>query len=328
MRVDRILVAAWAARCHRPDRRHDAEAPPTPRQGQTARYSAAMCNLYHLAPRLHVETYFRVQLAPEYRELAVGPFNTGLFLRPAPEGLAAVFGQWGMIAPGSKTRRPTSRAILTNNARAETVDSRPTYRQAWRGARRCLIPAAWYQEPNWETGKNIWWRLRRADGEPWALAGLWSEWTDPESGEIVPSYTMITINCDGHPAARPPAQARPQAAARCAGQALGGAAGARRLGGLAGRRRSPRTCLADRASGVAVRPHRRAAHRPGPGAVRALNRADSAACNAPTRTHGPAPADLDRARRRRRRRRALPAGRPGGWRTCPSWWRRSPRCPR
>ncbi len=170
-----------------------------PRPRQAARYSAAMCNLYHLAPRLHVETYFRVQLAPEYRELAVGPFNTGLFLRPAPEGLAAVFGQWGMIAPGSKTRRPTSRAILTNNARAETVDSRPTYRQAWRSAQRCLIPAAWYQEPNWETGKNIWWRLRRVDGEPWALAGLWSEWTDPESGEIVPSYTMITINCDGHP---------------------------------------------------------------------------------------------------------------------------------
>ena len=87
----------------------------------------------------------------------------------------------------------------TYNARSETVDSRPTYRTAWRAGQRCLIPAAWYQEPNWETGKNIWWRLRRADGEPWALAGIWSEWTDPESGEIVPSYTMLTINCDGHP---------------------------------------------------------------------------------------------------------------------------------
>jgi putative SOS response-associated peptidase YedK len=76
---------------------------------------------------------------------------------------------------------------------------RPTYRDAWRRGQRCLIPCAWYQEPNWETGKNIWWRMRRADGAPWALGGIWSEWTDPASGEIVPSYSMITINCDGHP---------------------------------------------------------------------------------------------------------------------------------
>jgi len=41
--------------------------------------------------------------------------------------------------------------------------------------------------------------MRRTDGEPWALAGIWSEWTDPSTGEIVPSYSMITINCDGHP---------------------------------------------------------------------------------------------------------------------------------
>ena len=31
------------------------------------------------------------------------------------------------------------------------------------------------------------------------LAGLWSEWVDPVTGECVPSYTMLTQNCDGHP---------------------------------------------------------------------------------------------------------------------------------
>jgi putative SOS response-associated peptidase YedK len=158
-----------------------------------------MCNLYHMSPREHVERYFRAQLPEGYREVAVGPFNTGLILRGDPARLDAVMGQWGMIGPGSKTRRPTSRAILTNNARAESVDTRVTYKASWHAGRRCLIPAAWYQEPNWETGKNIWWRMRRADGDPWALAGIWSEWTDPASGEIVPNYTMITINCDGHP---------------------------------------------------------------------------------------------------------------------------------
>jgi putative SOS response-associated peptidase YedK len=157
-----------------------------------------MCNLHHLAPKEHVERYFRA-VTPDYSATAVGPFGTGLFLRPAGDGLRGVIGQWGMVQPGAKSRRPSSRAILTNNARSETVATRPTYRDAWRAGQRCLIPAAWYQEPNWETGKNIWWRLTRADGAPWAIAGLWSEWTDPATGEIVPNYTMLTVNCDGHP---------------------------------------------------------------------------------------------------------------------------------
>ncbi len=158
-----------------------------------------MCNLYHLAPRDHVERYFRTVLPEGYRETPVGPYNNGLILRGAAGERQALMAQWGMVAPGSRTRRPESRAILTNNARAESIGSRPTYRDAWQRGQRCLIPCAWYQEPNWETGKNIWWRLRRADGQPWALGGIWSTWTDPASGEIVPSYSMITINCDGHP---------------------------------------------------------------------------------------------------------------------------------
>ena len=156
-----------------------------------------MCNLYHLAPRDVVETYFRVWLPARYREVAVGPYNDGLILR-GPQGEPAM-AQWGMVPPGSKSRRPASRSIFTNNARAESVDTRPTYRKAWAAGQRCLIPAAWYQEPNWETGRNIWWRLRRADGAPWALAGVWADWVDPATGEIVPTYSLLTVNCDDHP---------------------------------------------------------------------------------------------------------------------------------
>jgi len=159
-----------------------------------------MCNLYQMTPKEDIEVYFRALVRNGYLATHVGPFGQGAFLRPQAEGgLEGVAGQWGMIAPGSKTRRPASRAVLTNNARTETVASRWTYRDAWQRGQRCLIPATWYQEPNWETGKNIWWQMRRADGLPWALAGLWSEWVDPETGEVVPSYTMLTRNCDEHP---------------------------------------------------------------------------------------------------------------------------------
>lgn len=152
-----------------------------------------------MAPRDHVEVYFRALVPDGYQHVAVGPFGAGAFLRATATGIEPLAAQWGMIAPGSKTRRPTSRAILTNNARAETVASRPTYRGAWSAGRRCLIPAAWYQEPNSETDKHIPSRMRRVDGAPWALAGIWSEWTNPATGDFVPNYAMLTVNCDGHP---------------------------------------------------------------------------------------------------------------------------------
>ena len=44
---------------------------------------------------------------------------------------------------------------------------------------------------NWETGRNVWWRFKRADGAPWSLAGLWNTWTDKTTGEVHESYTMI-----------------------------------------------------------------------------------------------------------------------------------------
>lgn len=129
----------------------------------------------------------------------VGPFQPGAFLVPGSgDELRAVVGQWGMIRPGQPGRRPEKR-YQTNNARIESLAEKPTYRQAWARGQRCLIPVDWYAEPNWETGKNVWWHLKRADGAPWFIAGLWSEWTDKETGELVPNFTMITCNCDSHP---------------------------------------------------------------------------------------------------------------------------------
>lgn len=177
-----------------------------------------MCNLYHMSPKGAFEVYVRRHLSklwlPEAPAKAVvGPFGEGQFLRTDGDGgLLGVNGQWGLIRPGSPTRisygapKPSAsgktsapRPLSTNNARAETIATLPTYRDAWKAGRRCLVPASWYQEPNWESGKNIWWQLTRLDGLPWMLAGLWNEWVDHVTGEVVPSFTMVTVNCDDHP---------------------------------------------------------------------------------------------------------------------------------
>lgn len=161
-----------------------------------------MCNRYRPASVVRIRDVFGFTLIesgpPLYRTDGIGPWQTGPFLRAAGAGV----GQWGLIPWFSATRRPTGRggrAISTNNCRIETAATAPTFKTSWLRGQRCIIPAEDFDEPYWGTGKNVWWRFRRADGMPWGLAGLWSEWTDRQTGQTVLSYTMLTQNCDGHP---------------------------------------------------------------------------------------------------------------------------------
>lgn len=166
-----------------------------------------MCNLYGSVDAETLRTQLFKGLDGLTWDHTVAPLGQGVFVK---QDSVAQVGQWGLIPPSSKERTPKTREgrrMSTNNARRETVATAWTYRFPWSRQQRCLIPAAWFQEPYWgithadpmTLSKNTWWRFWREDGEPWMLAGLWSEWTDPATGEVVPNYTMLTQNCDGHP---------------------------------------------------------------------------------------------------------------------------------
>jgi putative SOS response-associated peptidase YedK len=55
-----------------------------------------------------------------------------------------------------------------------------------------------YFEPNYESGKAERWSIGMADGEPFAVAGLYREWEQAD-GRKTFSFTQITINADSHP---------------------------------------------------------------------------------------------------------------------------------
>jgi len=128
------------------------------------------------------------------------PRAPGPFIRAAGDasGFASelVVGVWGLIPWFAETSRlPYS----TSNARFEGIAAKASFKQPWLRGQRCIVPALSFDEPCWEPGRNVWWRFRRADGTPWGLAGLWNAWVDKATGELVESYTMLTINADGHP---------------------------------------------------------------------------------------------------------------------------------
>jgi putative SOS response-associated peptidase YedK len=115
----------------------------------------------------------------------------------APRCLLARFGlvpRWSRDAAHAKEL-----SRHTTNARSETAAVKPSFRSPWRERHWALAPMENFFEPCWETGHAVRWRIARADGDLFAAAGLWERWTDPASGEITASFTLLTVNADGHP---------------------------------------------------------------------------------------------------------------------------------
>lgn len=94
---------------------------------------------------------------------------------------------WGLIPHWASDPSIGSRMI---NARAETLTSKASYREPFQ-KRRCLVLADGFYEWQKTAGGKVPMRIALKSGEPFALAGLWSIWRDPQGGQIR-SFSIIT----------------------------------------------------------------------------------------------------------------------------------------
>ena len=95
--------------------------------------------------------------------------------------------RWGLIPPWVKDPRQFSLLI---NARGESVNEKPAFRNAMR-RRRCLFPADGFYEWKDEGGRKRPFCVRPKDGEPIAFAGLWETWMGP-NGEELETAAIVT----------------------------------------------------------------------------------------------------------------------------------------
>ena len=96
--------------------------------------------------------------------------------------------RWGLVPFWAKDSSIGSR--LTN-ARAETVAEKPSYRAAFRH-RRCIVLADGFYEWRQSGDSKTPYFISLASGDAFALAGLWEDWTDTDSGESLQTMTLIT----------------------------------------------------------------------------------------------------------------------------------------
>lgn len=111
---------------------------------------------------------------------------------------ACALGMFGMVPHWAEPKL----ARQTYNARTETVASKPSFRHAYKRRQFCIIPAAAFFEPCYETGKAERWEIANADGGPLGIAGIWECKPDGGNGLPLLSFSMLTINADEHPLMR------------------------------------------------------------------------------------------------------------------------------
>lgn len=167
-----------------------------------------MCSHYEaVKDRERYRRHFGVSPPDLMGKVDLWPGYPGSYIRRHPHAEAgddavptreALPGMFGLVPHWSKDAKI---ARHTFNARSETVASKPSFRDAWRHAQYCIIPADAFYEPDWRSGKAIPTRIARSDGEPMGIAGIWSHWKSP-SGDMVNSYAMLTISAEEHPLMR------------------------------------------------------------------------------------------------------------------------------
>ncbi len=102
------------------------------------------------------------------------------------------FFSWGLQPFWAKDVKSIKRSI---NARSETLSEKPSFRNLIK-TKRCLVPADGFYEWMATPQGKVPHRILLKSGELFSFAGLWDEWLDKGTGEILYTYTIITTEAN------------------------------------------------------------------------------------------------------------------------------------
>lgn len=127
----------------------------------------------------------------------IAPTQVTVVLRPTGDGgKELVLLRWGLVPSWAKDLSIGSKLI---HARSDGVATKPSFRAAFR-QRRCLVPADGFYEwsekagPPGKQARKPPYLIKRTDGAPFTLAGLWERWNS--GGETIETFALITTDAN------------------------------------------------------------------------------------------------------------------------------------
>ena len=101
--------------------------------------------------------------------------------------------QWGLIPSWAKSEDIKK---YTLNAREETLDEKPSFKNA----KRCVIFSDGFYEWKWLDAKGKRkqkYLIEYPESVLFGLAGLYDQWIDKKTGEIIKSCSIVTTSAEG-----------------------------------------------------------------------------------------------------------------------------------
>jgi putative SOS response-associated peptidase YedK len=94
--------------------------------------------------------------------------------------------RWGFSKPENPSFKPDHM-----HARAETVDTRPTFAESFAERRGIVLVESFNEGEALASGKTKQWVIRPKDRKPIAIAVIWEEWVGDAGSE--PTFVMVTV---------------------------------------------------------------------------------------------------------------------------------------
>ncbi|HEX3675409.1 MAG TPA: SOS response-associated peptidase family protein [Rhizomicrobium sp.] len=96
--------------------------------------------------------------------------------------------RWGFAALSAKNPGTPDHI----HARAETIDIKPTFREAFRARRGVMVMNSFNEGEEITPSKTLQYVVTPRDNKTFAVAVLWEAWENPEHGELL-TYVMATV---------------------------------------------------------------------------------------------------------------------------------------
>ena len=146
------------------------------------RFGATLPFGLHTGPQYHINAY----AFPRY------PVIT----RQQPDQFQGL--RWGLIPHWVKSKSDADKLrTQTINARCESIYEKPSYRQAAGRGQRCLIPVTGFFE--WHTDERnakYPFYIAPTNQHIASIAGIWDSWADPETGEVLTTFSLLTTDAN------------------------------------------------------------------------------------------------------------------------------------
>jgi len=125
---------------------------------------------------------------PEGQPVTVStPMRTAKVIRIGDDGRRELVAmRWGFSKPENPSFKPDHM-----HARAETVDTRPTFAEAFAERRGIVMVETFNEGEEQHNGRTKQWVIRPRDRKPIAIAVIWEEWVGDAGSE--PTFVMITV---------------------------------------------------------------------------------------------------------------------------------------